>query len=132
MLTNDATTVLPHTSENKSGNSSNTNDTLQNQELVNISQKTPIKDMPSTSFAEHMSKVKNITIPSPFKKSLFWPQPTIKKKGRMTKEKLPSAIGSKAWKEYHEKKDLDTKTKEDEKEKRKQERFEKKPENLMR
>lgn len=67
--------------------------------------------MPSTSFVEHMLCAQNIIVPSPFKKALFWPEPTIKKKGRILKEKLPSTITSEAWREFHRKKELEKKIK---------------------
>lgn len=67
--------------------------------------------MLSTRFADHMIKDKNIIVPSPFKKALFWPESTIKKKRRKSKEKLPSVITSKAWKDFHKKKELDKKQK---------------------
>lgn len=117
------------------------NDRREDHKLIEMTHKTPLKDipttlftdekaslkdMPSTSFAEHMLKDKNIIVPSPFKKALFWPESTTNKRGRLSKEKLPAAITSKAWKEFHEKKELDKIAKEKEKEKRKQERLHKK------
>lgn len=78
----DTTTIMPYNIS-----ISTRPDILQNQEFFNMTQKTPIKIMPSTSFAEHMLCEQNIIVPSPFKKALFWPEPTIKKKGRILKKK---------------------------------------------
>lgn len=52
------TVVLLNTSENMLD--INTNDTHRDQRLVKLAQKTSVKDMPSTSLADHMIKDKNI------------------------------------------------------------------------
>ncbi|KAJ8913919.1 hypothetical protein NQ315_005717 [Exocentrus adspersus] len=67
--------------------------------------------------------------PSPFKKALFWPEPKVKEKRRYNKEKIPSAITSQAWQEYHSKKENEKKRKLEEKENRARERAEKKNKN---
>lgn len=76
-----------------------------------------ISNIPSTSCGE-------LLIPSPFKTVLFWPEPE-KKKRRICKEKVPSAITSKAWREYSENKVLKKKKMEEEKEERRKKREEK-------
>lgn len=90
--------------------------------LPTTSKETTITNLPSTStsFSEHMIKEKGIVVPSPFKRALFWPESTTGKKRRITKEKLPSAITSQAWRHFHEKKESEKKAKEEAKEQRKQ------------
>lgn len=65
-------------------------------------------------------------IPSPFKKYLFWPDETNKKKNIRKKDKVPSAVTSSAWKKYHQKKNEEKARKLKEKEQRAQARTEKK------
>lgn len=43
-----------------------------------------------------------IDVPTPFKKTLFWPDTP---KSKPAKEKVPSVATSKQWQEYHEKKE---------------------------
>ncbi|KAJ8910211.1 hypothetical protein NQ315_014502 [Exocentrus adspersus] len=57
-------------------------------------------------------------VPTPFKKALFWPSSLETGKRERSKEKIPSAITSKAWQEYHEKKEAEKKRKLGEKENR--------------
>ena len=49
--------------------------------------------------------IKNVNVPTPFKRVLFWPddQPPGTSKRRKT-EKIPSVTTSNAWKEYYSKK----------------------------
>lgn len=63
-------------------------------------------------------------VPSPFKKVLFWPQPTTTKK-RKNKEKIPSVVTSEAWQKYHMKKEEEKVRKQLEKEERSKARLEK-------
>lgn len=45
-------------------------------------------------------------IPSPFKKTLFWPEPSkAVNKVRRSKEKIPSVATSAQWVAYHKKKE---------------------------
>lgn len=67
-----------------------------------------------------------VEVPSPFKTALFWPEPTVAKKWKMKKEKVPSVTTSDAWKAYYTKKNEEKKKIEDEKEQRKRMRKEKK------
>lgn len=53
-----------------------------------------------------MESVLGVIVPSPFKRSLFWPEKDSNKK-KMKREKIPSTVTSKAWKEYHEKKEAE-------------------------
>ncbi|XP_049886788.1 uncharacterized protein LOC126381335 [Pectinophora gossypiella] len=89
---------------------------------------TAVTNLPSTSlsFADTMLKDKGVVVPSPFKKALFWPDSTTQKKRRISKEKNPTVITSKAWREFHDKKESEKKAKEEAKEQRKQNRLEKK------
>ncbi|KAJ3641317.1 hypothetical protein Zmor_027829 [Zophobas morio] len=68
----------------------------------------------------------NQNVPSPFKKALFWPEKTLKETKRKLKVKIPAVISSKAWKNYHTKKEEEKKRKEEVKEKKSQERQAKK------
>ncbi|CAG4966335.1 unnamed protein product [Parnassius apollo] len=103
-------------------------ETLQNKDVFgptnNIDQNELIPSSSTASFAHDMLN-KGILEPSPFKKALFWPEPTQKKR-KISKEKIPSAIRSKSWREFYAKKDAERKEKEDIKAKRKQLRKEKK------
>ncbi|CAG4937277.1 unnamed protein product [Parnassius apollo] len=72
-----------------------------------------------------LSNVLGVVVPSSLKKSLFWPVIEDKKKNKKKKEKLPSAITSKAWKVYHEKKEVERRRLQDEKENRAKVRAEK-------
>lgn len=56
-------------------------------------------NLPGTSKQQEMG---NITIPSPFKKNLFWPEPQDNKK--KFREKVPSVATSAQWLTYHKKK----------------------------
>ncbi|KAF9411724.1 hypothetical protein HW555_009553 [Spodoptera exigua] len=68
-----------------------------------------------------------IIVPSPFKRNLFWPENEHnKKKTRIKREKIPSAVTSQAWREYHEKKEIEKKKLEQEKAERAKIRQEKK------
>lgn len=69
----------------------------------------------------------NIEVPSPFKRTLFWPEPRSNKQNkRIKREKLPAVITSDAWIAYHENKENAKKKLQVEKEKRAKEREEKK------
>ncbi|CAG5008478.1 unnamed protein product [Parnassius apollo] len=91
---------------------------------IAVDQNEIIPSSSTASFAHHILN-KGILVPSPFKKALFWPEPTQKKR-KISKEKIPSAITSKSWREFYAKKDAEKKEKEDIKAKRKQLRKEKK------
>lgn len=65
-------------------------------------------------------------VPTPFKKALFWPEETMKETKRKRKEKIPAVITSKAWQDYHTKKEAEKRRKVEIKEKKSQERQAKK------
>lgn len=69
-------------------------------------------------------------VPTPFKKALFWPEEKKSDKKR-TKERIPSAITSESWQEYHKRKEAEKKRKDEEKQKRAEERKRKKEEKAM-
>lgn len=54
------------------------------------------------------------SIPTPFKKALFWPE-QVNSKNKRKKEKLPSAITSEEWQHYHLRKENEKRKKEEEK-----------------
>lgn len=54
---------------------------------------------PFTKFKEN--------VPTPFKKALFWPTELKTEKKRRSKEKIPSAITSQAWQDYHKGKEIE-------------------------
>ncbi|KOB59708.1 19.5g1 protein, partial [Operophtera brumata] len=87
----------------------------QEDEILPIEEKTPVKEL------------QGMIIPSPFKRCLYWPEDIESKKGkkRKLKEKLPSTITSRAWRQYSAKKYTEKQCKLQEKEKRAQEREEK-------
>ncbi|KAI8438153.1 hypothetical protein MSG28_010777 [Choristoneura fumiferana] len=61
-----------------------------------------------TTPQKSLEKVLGVIVPSPFKRSLFWPENWMdSNKKRMKREKIPSTVTSKAWKEYHEKKETE-------------------------
>ncbi|CAG5058951.1 unnamed protein product [Parnassius apollo] len=60
---------------------------------IAVDQNEIIPSSSTASFAHHMLN-KGILVPSPFKKALFWPEPTQKKR-KISKEKIPSAITKK-------------------------------------
>lgn len=64
-------------------------------------------------------------VPTPFKKALFWPD-EIKSNNKRKKEKIPSAITSEKWQEYHKKKQIEKNKKVEEKIKKAGERKRKK------
>lgn len=81
----------------------------------------------TTPVKKSMDVALGIIVPSPFKRCLFWPEDDInKKKRRIKKEKIPAAVTSKAWREYHVKKDNEKKKQLEEKEERARKRQEKK------
>lgn len=53
-------------------------------------------------------------VPTPFKKALFWPD-EIKSNNKRKKDKIPSAITSEKWQEYHKKKQIEKNKKVEEK-----------------
>lgn len=75
---------------------------------------------------ENIGNNSNLMVPSPFKKALFWPEPTPTKKvlGKK-KERIPSVTTSDAWKEYYSKKEEEKNKQLEEKENRKRKRAEK-------
>lgn len=99
----------------------------QNKDSVTEQQEQIIDDITRTESVQKENRSPNMTeeatiIPSPFKKSLFWPEsnPSIPK--RRIREKVPSVASSKQWQDYYKKKE-DTKNKElAKKEKNKEER----------
>ncbi|KAI8438889.1 hypothetical protein MSG28_011222 [Choristoneura fumiferana] len=80
-----------------------------------------------TTPQKSLEKVLGVIVPSPFKRSLFWPENWMdSNKKRMKREKIPSTVTSKAWKEYHEKKETEKNKKQQEKDERARQRIEKK------
>lgn len=71
-----------------------------NEELPNMtdSEKTPLKQMQGASSSNNQK-----SIPSPFKRALFWPEP-MKTNKRRQKHKLPSVATSADWISYYKKK----------------------------
>ncbi|CAB3248416.1 unnamed protein product [Arctia plantaginis] len=79
-----------------------------------------------TTPQKSLEKVLGVIVPSPFKRSLFWPENWMdSNKKRMKREKIPSTVTSKAWKEYHEKKETEKNKKQQEKDERARQRIEK-------
>lgn len=70
-------------------------------------------------------------VPTPFRKALFWPEPTTSTKRKLFREKIPSVVTSLAWREYNIKKENEKKRKIEEKEQRKLEREQKKLQNIQ-
>lgn len=68
---------------------------------------------PCTPFSKFKENV-----PTPFKKALFWPTEVKTEKKRRSKEKIPSAITSQAWQDYHKGKEMEKQKKREEKENR--------------
>ncbi|KAI5638887.1 DDE superfamily endonuclease domain-containing protein [Phthorimaea operculella] len=93
------------------------------------SEKTPLKEMsrPGTSKTIQLKDGSTIIVPSPFKRHIFWPGEDEEKKGRKRKckEKIPYAITSQSWRDYHNKKDKEKREKEEQKEIKAKEREEK-------
>lgn len=71
-----------------------------------------------------------VQVPTPFKKALFWPEKTESEKKRK-KEKIPSAITSEKWQEYHKKKAIEKDKMLEEKKRKAEERKRKKEEKAM-
>ncbi|KAJ2949894.1 hypothetical protein O0L34_g11214 [Tuta absoluta] len=92
-------------------------------------EKTPLKEMsrPGTSKTIQLKDGSTIIVPSPFKRHIFWPGEDEEKKGRKRKckEKIPFAITSLSWRDYHNKKDKEKREKEEQKEIKAKEREEK-------
>lgn len=66
--------------------------------------------------------IKSSSIPTPFKKSLFWPQSKTENETRKPREKVPAVTTSLQWQQYFEKKEEKKKQEEELKQKRKLER----------
>lgn len=80
-----------------------------------------------TTPQKSLEKVLGVIVPSPFKRNLFWPENWMdSNKKRIKREKIPSTVTSKAWKEYHEKKETEKNKKQQEKDERARLRIEKK------
>lgn len=123
---------IPRTSENQPG-SSGLNSAQMNLN-VNFadSQVTPLKEI-SHNLVNNISPL-NLSslkqqVPTPFKKALFWPEEIGSNKKRK-REKIPSAITSEIWQEYHKKKEMEKKNKLEEKERKAEERKRKKEDKL--
>lgn len=84
---------------------------------------------PATKYCTPIKSTLNdtlgIAVPSPFKRSLFWPDIEDKKKNRKKKEKLPSASYQYGMEAVSRKKEAGKRRLQEEKEKRAKERFEK-------
>ncbi|XP_072400806.1 uncharacterized protein [Diabrotica undecimpunctata] len=91
------------------------------EELVNKDE-----DMKTCRSNKHSRVLPGVVIPSPFKNSLFWPEPTKKITSRKCRIKVPSVGTSDAWRQYFLKKDEDQKNAIREKEERKRKREENK------
>lgn len=97
------------------------------------SQVTPLKEI-SLNLVNNISPL-NLSslkqqVPTPFKKALFWPEEIGSNKKRK-REKIPSAITSEVWQEYHKKKEMEKKNKLEAKERKAEERKRKKEDKLM-
>lgn len=79
---------------------------------------------PSTFNPQMFSPQKSIgeNIPTPFKKSLFWPTKENAPKIAKRKEKLPSVVSSGKWQQYFRKKEMDKELKERKKEENRKQR----------
>ncbi|KAK4884058.1 hypothetical protein RN001_000329 [Aquatica leii] len=79
--------------------------------------RSPLKDLNSNQ--------KSLSIPSPFKRALFWTLSQDKKKDikRNAKEKIPAVASSAQWQEYHQKKEAKKQLEILEKEEKKQQRL---------
>lgn len=86
----------------------------------------PLKILQEDSTPLKVSDLKE-NVPTPFKKALFFPEETSSAK-KKRKEKIPCAITSEKWQEYHSKKQEEKQRKETEKQKRAEERKRKKEE----
>lgn len=75
---------------------------------------------------KHSRVLPGVIIPSPFKNSLFWPEPTKKVTSRKIRVKIPSVGTSDNWREYYLKKEEEQKKAIQEKEDRKRKREENK------
>nr|CAD7196186.1 unnamed protein product [Timema douglasi] len=84
---------------------------------------------PSTSGKEQ-ARTPLPTIPSPFKRVLFWPEDKETPSSKKKREKVPSVVSSSQWQEYNSKKFEEKKKKEQEKEERKKKREEKQSQKL--
>lgn len=77
----------------------------------------PLKDVSSNEkLAKMLSPQTNgANVPSQLKKNLFWLEPLGKptRKRKNFKEKLPSVVSSKEWRQYEEKKQEETKKEEE-------------------
>ncbi|XP_074039925.1 uncharacterized protein [Leptinotarsa decemlineata] len=80
----------------------------------------------SRSNTKHSRVLPGVVIPSPFKNSLFWPEPTKKVIRRNIRVKVPSVGTSDAWREYFLKKEDEQKISIQENEDRKRKREENK------
>lgn len=80
--------------------------------------------------AMNFSQDKNSScIPTPFKKSLFWPESKTEKETRKQREKIPAVTTSLQWQQYFEKKEENKRQEEELKLKRKLEREKKSVQN---
>lgn len=96
---------------------SDTNEQFDSVAAQKRDEKTPLKQPVKLSNS-------SVFIPSPFKRNLYWPGEDDSKKGKKIRlrEKIPCAITSKSWREYHEKKEMKKIEMEKEKEQRAKER----------
>ncbi|XP_064292244.1 uncharacterized protein LOC128672662 [Plodia interpunctella] len=96
---------------------------------LNAAEKTPVKDTtrPGTSKTIQLKDGSKIIIPSPFKRNINWPGEDEEKKGkkRKCKEKIPYAITSSPWRDYHNRKEKEKREKEEQKQIKAKEREEK-------
>ncbi|KAF5300490.1 hypothetical protein FQA39_LY02289 [Lamprigera yunnana] len=89
-----------------------------------LSDRTPLKDLNCSINRNQISNQGNLSIPTPFKKELFWTPSQDKKKDikRNAKEKIHAVASSTQWQEYHQKKEakkqLDILQKEEKKQQR--------------
>ncbi|KAK5637796.1 hypothetical protein RI129_000024 [Pyrocoelia pectoralis] len=93
-----------------------------------LSDRSPLKDL-NYSINQDSNQV-NLSIPTPFKRALFWTPSQDKKKDikRNAKEKIPAVASSAQWQEYHQKKEAKKQLEILEKEEKKQQRLQKQKE----
>lgn len=83
--------------------------------LTSTPNNSPVKDQQATTSFEGL-------LPSPFKRSLCWPEVTVKKTNKRKREHIPFVVSSTAYQEYYAKKLAKKKEDEEAKQKRKEER----------
>lgn len=127
----------PHvtpTKENKNNEQSPKSSRESNLESAKTSLPGPwVTSIPTTHLAAsdlvQMQATPEETVPSPFKRVLFWPEPKPATTKKRKVEKIPAVVTSKEWQGYHENKENKKLRLLEEKKKRAEERQKKKQEN---